>query len=82
MWTLVLWRPLVFWDIEQIEEIKKQEIKDKLEKDDDFIEKKKRYNILEKQIYQLQDEQNWIDFELKQIAKKYWVSEKQLYKFI
>jgi len=82
MWTLVLWRPLVFWDIDQIEEIKKQEIKDKLKKDDDFIEKKKRYNILEKQIYQLQDEQNWIDFDLKQIAKKYWVSEKEFYKFI
>lgn len=82
MWILVLWRPLVFWDIEQIEEIKKQEIKDKLKKDIDFNRKISKYNDLQNEIDEIERDQEDIYEELIEIAKKYWVSEKEFYKFI
>lgn len=81
MGTLVLWRPLTFWDEAQIEEIKKQELKFKINSDDKFKNLISEYREIENKINELEDEREskWAEMEI--LWKKYWINKNDLWKF-
>jgi len=80
--TLILWRPLTFWDEEQIKEIKRREVQDKLMKDDEFKTTVSEYRDIEREKDELENELDNKWSELLVIAWKYWVWNDQLYRFI
>ena len=82
MTTMLLWRPLTFWDDEQIEFIKDNDIKIKLESDKEFINIRSESRELDRKIEELESERDELYSELEVIAKKHWIEKNSLYKFI
>ena len=82
MTTMILWRPLTFWDEAQIEFIKDNDIKIKLESDKEFINIRNESRELDNKIESLETERDKLYSELEVIGKKYWIKKNSLYKFI
>ncbi len=82
MTILVLWKPLTFWDEEQINFIKEEEIKNKLKNDKDFYQKRSEYYDKQNEIDELENEQEDIYEEMVKMWKKYWITRDELYKYI
>ena len=82
MATLILWRPLTFWDEEQIQEIKFIEQKSKIKGDSEIQELVKEYKELEYEIEILQSESEDKYSEILLRAWKYWISKNELFRVI
>lgn len=82
MTTRILWRPLTFGDDAQIEFIKDNDIRIKLESDTEFIRIRNESRELDFQIEKLESERDELYSKLEVIGKKYQIKKKSLYKFI
>ena len=83
MTTLILWKPLTFWDEEQIEYLRKQEIKLKIQEDKEFNNLRSEYHDKQSEIDELELEQENLYAQMSKIAvKKYWINKKDLWLII
>ena len=78
----VLWRPLTFWDVEQIEYIRKRDVQAKLKSDWDIVKLKRRFDSIQGEVDELENEQEDIWLEMVEKAKEYWVKESELHNYI
>lgn len=70
---LICWRPLVFWDEEQIKQIEIDKNLDKVRNDDDFKDLVSQYRKVESKIDELTSESESIYCEIKNICGKKWI---------
>ena len=79
----ILWRPLTFWDEEQIKEIKKQWARADLNNIDWLTAKKNEYHSLQRKLEEIENEIDETYIELKDLAdpilKKYDISKNDLF---